>query len=81
MQLSRKEERMNRKEHLQWCKDRALQYVESNDLNGAMGSMLSDLRRHEETKDHPAGPLMLQLKMIGALDTPEEMRKYINDFN
>ena len=41
---------MNRSEHLQWCKDRALEYVNAGDNQQAMTSMISDLRKHDETE-------------------------------
>ena len=33
---------MNRQEHLDWCKKRALEYVDAGDLSGGMASMMSD---------------------------------------
>jgi hypothetical protein len=41
---------MTREEHLDWCKKRAMEYVETGDLLNAVGSMLSDLGLHPETK-------------------------------
>ena len=41
---------MNRSEHLQWCKDQALEYLDKGDLVNAIASMLSDLRKHDETR-------------------------------
>jgi hypothetical protein len=38
-----------REEHLAWCKQRALEYVETNDLVSAVASMGSDLMQHPET--------------------------------
>ncbi len=43
---------MNRHEHVEWCKDRALEYVERNDLTNAFASIASDLNKHEETSGH-----------------------------
>lgn len=40
-----------RKEHMQWCKKRALEYVSAGDLMNAVASMTSDLGKHDETKD------------------------------
>jgi len=40
-----------RAEHLAWCKERALAYVEQGDLNNAFASLISDLRKHPETED------------------------------
>lgn len=36
--------------HLQWCKQRALAYLEDGDIKNAITSMLSDLDKHPETK-------------------------------
>jgi hypothetical protein len=38
---------MNRDEHLAWAKRRALEYVDAEDLSGAVVSMTSDLGKHE----------------------------------
>jgi hypothetical protein len=40
-----------REEHLQWCKDRALEYWRAGDLESACASMVSDLNKHEEAKN------------------------------
>jgi hypothetical protein len=72
---------MTRTEHLEWCKNRALEYVESGDLTGAYASMTSDLRKHEETENHPAIGLGMMLLMTGKLNTPTEMRQFIEGFN
>jgi hypothetical protein len=37
-------------EHLQWCKDRALQYLYDGDVKNAVASFWSDMDKHEETK-------------------------------
>ena len=72
---------MTREEHLQWCKLRALEYVDDGDCTNAWASMVSDLRKHQETENHVAVELGMMLMMNGNLDTPEKMRKFIEDFN
>ncbi len=72
---------MTRAEHLQWCKDRALEYVEQGDLSGAYASMSSDLQKHDETRNHSAVMLGMRLMMSGNLSTPSKMRKFIEGFN
>lgn len=72
---------LNRSEHVQWCKDRALEYCDRDDLQGAYGSMASDLRNHDETVNHPGIELGMMLLMTSKLSTQQEMRKYINGFN
>jgi hypothetical protein len=39
-----------REEHLQWCKDNALEYWRAGDLENAVASMLGDLKKHPETE-------------------------------
>lgn len=41
---------MTRYDHLAWCKQRALEYVNKGDLRGAVASMVSDLDKHEGTR-------------------------------
>ena len=71
---------MNRQEHLEWCKSRALEYVDDGDNQQAMSSMMSDLRKHDETSDvavvcFPLGMMALQS------GSSSEMRKFIEGFN
>ena len=72
---------MTKKEHLAYCKKRALEYVERGELPLAMASMASDMSNHPENKDHPAISMGLRLRIAGGLDTKEEMREFINGFN
>jgi len=72
---------MTRSEHLQWCKDRALEYVDAGDLQQAFASMGSDLSKHSETAGHIGIELGMDLLMIGDLNTSEKMRKFIEGFN
>ncbi|MEN8252379.1 MAG: hypothetical protein ABFQ53_02260 [Patescibacteria group bacterium] len=70
-----------RQEHLEFCKTRALEYVETGDLNNAFVSMVSDLGKHPETQGHISIMLGVQLKMSGHLDSKNEMKKFIEGFN
>ena len=79
--LAREGEFMTRTEHLNWCKARALQYVDIGDLTNAYASMTSDLSKHDETRNHPAASLGMTLLMNGQLSTASEMRKFIKGFN
>ncbi len=74
---------MTRQEHLQWCKDRALAYVDAGDLTSALSSMLSDMGKHPETEKSLAAtaPLGMMLQIGGHLSRPEQMRDFINGFN
>lgn len=72
---------LNRSEHLELCKKRALEYLDRNDFRNAFSSMSSDLNKHEETKNHPAIERGMMLMMTKQLFTIKEMRDFINGFN
>ena len=72
---------MNRAEHLQWAKDRALEYADMGDTTNAIASMTSDLSKHPDTAGHDGILLMTMLAMTGAFDRPGELRRYIEGFN
>ncbi len=74
-------EKISRSDHLAWCKERALQYLNKGDLSGAFASMTSDLGKHPKTEGHSAISLGMMMLMGGHLDTPEKMRKFIEGFN
>lgn len=74
---------MNRAEHLQWAKDRALEYVELGDYPNAYTSFLQDLSIHPELKlalethIHLGGPQLV----AGMLNTARDMTSWINGFS
>jgi len=72
---------MTRQEHINWCKQRALEYVEAGDFSQAYSSMVSDLRKHPETENHAAIELGMMMLITGHLNTKNEMRKFIEGFN
>lgn len=72
---------MTRAEHLAWCKSRALEYVAMGDVLNAFASMDSGLRKHSETRDHKAMEIGVMLMLGGHLNTPDEMRKFIEGIN
>lgn len=72
---------MNRSEHLQWCKDRALEYVNTGDLKNAFASFQSDMTKHEETNDHIALKLGTMLLISGHLSNENQMKEWINGTN
>ena len=71
---------MDRAEHLQWCKDRAMEYVNAGDYNNAVVSMLSDLSKHPETENSVriATMLSLTVMMDPSRDTVE---RFVRGFN
>jgi hypothetical protein len=60
-----------REQHLQWCKEIALQYATVGDNVQAVMSMANNMRKHEETKDHSAIELMMMLFFSGNLSSRE----------
>lgn len=74
---------MNRTEHLQWCKDRALKYVAAGDNKQAVASMAGDLDKHPETNSSSGmcWSLGLSSLMAGGLATEDQGEKFINGFN
>jgi hypothetical protein len=74
---------MDRAEHLQWAKDRALDYADKGDTGNAIASLRSDLGKHPETAAscEIIDGLMMPLAMIGNFDRPGELRKFIEGFN
>ena len=70
-----------REEHLQWCKDRAMRYVHLGDYNIAITSMLSDLKKHKETKFLAIGP-MASLALLELMNGTDRNRatKFIQGF-
>ena len=69
---------MTRSEHMAWCKQRALEYVDTGDCQQAVNSMLSDLNKHDETRG-----LAEALGMIGLMEAQngvEATRRWITGF-
>jgi hypothetical protein len=70
-----------RSEHLQWAKDRALEYADQGDTANAIASLTSDLAKHPETAGHSAIQLMTMMAMADQFHRPGELRKFIEGFN
>lgn len=72
-----------RQQHLDWCKKRALEYVDAGDLRQAIVSFASDVGKHPQTVDIRTTISMLgiPLMMAGQLNTPQEMREHIEGYN
>lgn len=76
-----------RAEHLAWCKQRALEYLDTGDLNNAFASFISDMNKHAETREHMNNPgvVMLRDQVFRAMTTgritPDQMRRFINGFS
>ena len=77
----------DRSDHVAWCKERALleltapDRTEADAVANAFASMVSDLRKHPDTEDHPANSLGMQLLIAGHLSTRDEMRRWVEGYN
>ncbi len=71
---------ITRQEHMDWCKRRALAYL-PDAPDQALVSMLSDLGKHDETREHPAIKLTMMLMIGGHLRTANQVRRHIEGFN
>lgn len=63
-----------RDEHLEWCKERAFEYVAEGDLLNAVTSMGSDLDKHPELGCNPF------LLMTGAMRAQEGDVRGVRDW-
>lgn len=72
---------MNRQEHLEWSKKRALEYLDDGDLQQALISMFSDLGKHTELANHVGIELGMMLLVAGQLSTSNQVRDFIMGFN
>lgn len=70
---------MTRDEHLEWCKNRAMEYWHKGDLNNAVASMGSDLEKHEGTKGVNSALVMLGMMCVMQHDR-EGCRRWIEGF-
>ena len=67
-----------RKEHMEWAKGRANEYLDNGDRLEAIASFASDLAKHAETA------LLQQMVAMYAMMVPDDIegtRRFINDFN
>lgn len=73
---------MNRKEHVQWCKDRALEILDKGgEGQEAFASMMTDMNGHDETRANLGLELgTKQMLMPGWLDG-RGLREWIEGFN
>ena len=71
-----------RAEHLQWCKDRAIEILDNGGTAGdAYASFLSDMSKNNATAKHPVLMMGMAGMLSGVFNTPYEMKKFINGFN
>ena len=72
---------MNRQEHLQWAKDRAIQYLEIDEIFHSWNSFCNDMRKHDELSNHAALSMGTMMMLQGFWKNKEECKKYIEGFN
>lgn len=68
-----------RKNHVEQCKVRALEYLERGDLQNAVASMLSDMEKHPQCSVNP------HLALLGMMEVSKNnapaVRRWIEGFN
>jgi hypothetical protein len=72
---------MTRKEHLEWCRRRALEYLDQGDVPNAVTSMLSNLQKHPETKLSAESPLSMLGMMTIMQNDRAGAKRFIEGFN
>lgn len=74
---------MSRREHLEWCKERALQYVDRGLFTLAIASLGSDLRKHPETVGSVQLVSDIGVPLVMRPGSPDaaEIRNFIEGFN
>ena len=71
----------SRDEHLAFCKLRARAYLERGELHEAVTSMMSDLEKHDETKQVPGSPLHMLAFQYASNGDAAGVRRWIDGFN
>ncbi len=66
-----------RKKHIEWCKERALEELERSGVDAAMSSLASDFGKNESTNNHMM--MMLVFGMMGMNE--KEAKAFIEGFN
>jgi hypothetical protein len=70
---------MTRDEHMALCKKRALAYLDDGDAKSAVASMLSDLDKHDETRQ--VGQAMGNLGLLYLMNGDDlGVRRWIEGF-
>jgi len=75
-----KEGVMTRDEHIEWAKQRALEYIERGEIKEGITSMSSDLTKHPETEKHPGIDLGVMLMVTGKFHQLGEAKRFIEGF-
>lgn len=70
---------MTREEHVAWCRQRALEYLNRGDVKNAVASMMSDINKHPDC----GVPDMIHMFGMMAVNKNSvyDARRYIEGFN
>lgn len=60
-----------REQHLAWCKERALAYVDRGDLVNALASFTSDMSKHPETDTETTKVLIATVGFRAVYEIPD----------
>lgn len=69
-----------RDEHLAWCKERALEYIDAGDVRNGVTSFASDVRKDPSTAEEASNVGMACLSFLLGNPTPAQARQFIEDF-
>ncbi len=72
---------MDREQHLQWAKDRAIEILRTMDNASAWTSFVSDMGKHEKLKDHKALDMGMMMLIGGMWQSESDCEKFILGFN
>lgn len=77
---------MSRAEHLAWCKQRALDYVNRGELVNALASFTSDMDKHPDTAETMHSEAISMLAAVEAVpavmaNDAARLRRFIEGFN
>lgn len=56
-----------RDQHMAWCKQRAIEYLDQGDLNGALASFMSDMSKQPDTDEYMRSPAIAMLVVVDGL--------------
>lgn len=66
-----------REDHLKWCKERAMEYVNNGDVQQGVTSMLSDLGKHPDTKSSVSFGVMISM----TVHDRDSAKRFVEGFN
>jgi len=67
------------KEHFNWCKERAFQYLDMGDAQQGFTSFVSDMSANPDTSKR-MNPILNAIGMMEILRGPEAVRRWIDGF-